>query len=129
MRRAACAGVSPATCTSPIIGKSTVPRSDTRASVVRSGLRKTVMRTMSPMPSDSRRRSGVAIVSFDCGCAMATAGARLGCVTMTSATFRTCAAAPVEASSANEREVIRVFIAFIESISGQYESVPRFRAG
>src|SRR2546423_1994113 len=46
----ACVGVRPTTEISPIIGKRMVPRSEMRASVVSSGLRKTVTRTMSPWP-------------------------------------------------------------------------------
>ena len=76
MREAAWVGVRPATGTSPIIGKRIVPRSLTRASVVRSGLRKTLTRTMSPMPSASSRSSaaGVASGAEEAGIAAASEG-------------------------------------------------------
>src|SRR5688572_9225288 len=63
----ACEGVSPASGTSPSIGKRIVPRSETRASVVRSGLRKTVMRTMSPMPSASSCVAGCSSAGWAAG--------------------------------------------------------------
>jgi phosphoribosylamine--glycine ligase len=63
----ACCGVRPATGTSPISGKKIVPWSFTRASVARSGLRNTLMRTMSPAPIASR--------ALTCCCAAGAAGA------------------------------------------------------